>query len=257
MLCWVTPAGRARGLQCVKFLEELEREGMIRLPAVRVRHKRGMPAAVPAAAAVAAPGEITSCGEIRLVRPNSAAAGARWREYIGRHHPLGGSAWYGSQMRYFIVSGGTELGCMLFSAAAWAMAPRDEWIGWDADGRARRLHLVVNQSRYLIFPWVRVKNLASRALALAARQIQGDWLREYCYAPVLLETLVDASLYRGTCYRAANWRYLGETKGRGRNDRRHESALARKAIYAMPLQRDFRQVLQGEKAWKAVDPDAQ
>jgi len=89
---------------------------------------------------------------------------------------------------------------------------------------------------------------------MAARRIQGDWLEDYCYAPVLLETFVDVALYKGTSYKAANWIYLGETQGRGRNDRHTERALTRKAIYMYPLQRDFRAVLKGEKPWKAVEP---
>jgi hypothetical protein len=157
-------------------------------------------------------------------------------------------------MRYFVTSDGVDLGCMLFSASSWALAPREDWIGWTLEDRKARLHLVVNNSRFLLLPWVRVRNLASRALSLAARQLQGDWLEEYLYAPVLLETFIDAT-HTGACYKASNWIYLGETQGRGRNDRDHGKRLSRKSIYVLPLQRDFRAVLKGEKPCKAVDPD--
>jgi hypothetical protein len=123
------------------------------------------------------------------------------------------------------------------------------------DDRKARLNLIVNNSRYLIFPWVHIKNLASKALSLAAKQIREDWLQEYCYAPVLLETFVDLAHFKGTCYKAANWRYLGETKGRGRMDRNKEYALSKKAIFMYPLQDDFKAVLKGEKPCKAVNPD--
>jgi hypothetical protein len=134
---------------------------------------------------------------------------------------------------------------------------RDKWTGWSAEDRKQRLHLIVNNSRFLILPWVHIKNLASKALATAARQIQNDWLKEYCYAPVLLETFVDLEHFRGTCYKAANWTYLGETQGRGRMDRRNEGGLSRKAVFMYPLQKDFKECLRGEKPYKVVNPDEQ
>ena len=123
------------------------------------------------------------------------------------------------------------------------------------DDRKVRLNLIINNSRYLIFPWVHIRNLASKALSLAAKQIQGDWLREYCYAPVLLETFVDLEHFRGTCYKASNWTYLGETKGRGRMDRHTERAVSKKAIFMYSLQNDFKEVLKGDKPFKVVNPD--
>lgn len=144
---------------------------------------------------------------------------------------------------------------MQFSASSWALAEREKWIGWTVDDRKARLHLIVNNSRFLIFPWVHIRNLASKALSLAAKQIQEDWLRKYCYALVLLETFVVLEHFTGTCYKAANWIYLGETKGRGRMDRHTERALSKKAIFMYPLQDDSKAVLKGEKACKAVKPD--
>jgi len=138
----------------------------------------------------------------------------------------------------------------LFSAASWALEDRDKWIGWSEADRNARLFLVVNNSRFLILPNVRIKNLASRALSLAARQIKYDWKREFDYSPVLLETFVDLSRYTGVSYRAANWVLLGRTKGRGRNDRRHDSRLSVKAIFAYPLRPDFADVLKGAKPFK-------
>ncbi|MDO8686476.1 MAG: DUF4338 domain-containing protein [Clostridiales bacterium] len=109
--------------------------------------------------------------------------------------------------------------------------------------------------RFLIFPWVHIRNLASKALSLVIKRIQEDWLREYCYAPVLVETFINLSYFKGICYKAANWIYLGETKGRGRMDRDRECTLSKKAIYMYPLQNDFKEILRGEKPCKAVNPD--
>ena len=144
---------------------------------------------------------------------------------------------------------------MQFSASAWELEERDKWLDWTVDDRKVRLNLIINNSRFLIFPWIHIRNLASKTLSLAAKQIQEDWLREYCYAPVLMETFVDLAHFKGTCYKAANWIYLGETKGRGRMDRNTEYALSKKAIFMYPLQKDFKAVLKGEKACKMVNPD--
>jgi hypothetical protein len=142
---------------------------------------------------------------------------------------------------------------MQFSASAWSLEERDKWIGWTREDKKVRLHLIINNSRFLIFPWVHIKNLASKALSLAAKQIQEDFLRKYCYAPVLLETFVDTEKYQGISYKAANWIYLGQTKGSGRSGRKKD-ILSRKLIFVYPLQADFKACLKGEKPYKVVAP---
>jgi len=179
----------------------------------------------------------------------------RWRHYVNGYHMLGDKQVFGSRLAYFIKSRETILGYLQFSASSWALSTRDDWIGWKVQDRKQRLHLIVNNSRFLILPWVNIKNLASKVLSLAIKQLQEDWLREYCYAPVLLETFVDTSHFAGTCYKASNWTYLGETQGRGRMDREKEYALTRKAIYMYPLQKDFKDGLKGIKPCKTVNPD--
>ena len=127
------------------------------------------------------------------------------------------------------------------------MQARDAWIGWSDEGRQRNLQGIVNNGRFLILPWVRVLGLASKILALSARQLPHDWQTRYGHRPLLLETLVDASRFRGTCYRAANWIYVGQTTGRGRMDREHKAhAHAIKDIYVCPLVRDARRHLCGD-----------
>jgi hypothetical protein len=135
------------------------------------------------------------------------------------------------------------LACLLFTSAAWKMAPRDEHIGWDQAVRQANLPLIVNNSRFLIMPWVRVPNLASHILSLAARQLPRDWLAAYRAQPVLLETLVDAARYHGGCYRAANWTEAGLTQGRGRMDRSGKAQGVRKHIFLFPLHRHWRERL--------------
>jgi hypothetical protein len=155
---------------------------------------------------------------------------------------------FGAQLRYFIKSGKTDavLGCFQFSSPAWTMAPRDRWIGWNNEQRNRNLQKIINNSRFLLFPWVHVKNLASSVLALAAKTVPDDWQRSYGYCPVLMETLVDRKRFKGTCYKAANWLYIGETTGRGRMDRENKRhGIAVKNIYVYPLTFRFRQELVG------------
>src|SRR5665648_801408 len=216
-LGWTTPAGKAKTPQCMSFLKKLEEEGLIKLPALDVSKV--------------------------------------WKRYISDYHMLGNKQVFGAQLAYFIKSKETILGCLQFSASSWALSPRDQWIGWNVQDRKQRLHLIVNNSRYLIFPWVNVKNLASKVLSIAIKQLQEDWLREYCYAPVLLESFVDTSHFAGTCYKASNWLYLGETQGRGRMDTKREYSLSRKAIFMYPLQKDFKDCLKGIKPCKVVNPD--
>ena len=123
------------------------------------------------------------------------------------------------------------------------MAPRDQWIGWDGEHRKKLLHLVLSNDRFLIFPWVQVPHLASHALSLATRQIGEDWLQAFGYRPVLIETFVDPSVFAGTCYRAANWQFLGHTQGRGRMAPDHQARLSEKEIFVYPLQADWKECL--------------
>lgn len=257
-LGWLTPTGKYKEWSCLELLARLEAWGEVRLP------PKGMTGPVRARRVVPsertdAPGQIT--GKLAELEPvavepvRDKEERRLWNEYVERYHPLGYKVPFGAHQRYFIWGQAERLGCLLFAASAWALEARDVFIGWTVADRQRRLELVVNNSRFLVFPWVRVKNLASRALALAARRIRGDWLARYGYGPVLLETFVDGSRYSGTCYRAANWLALGKTAGRGRMDRHKEYRLSPKLIYVYPLTADFRVWLRGQREVDAGKPE--
>ena len=249
---WKRQTGRLKDLECRQLLEHLQTQGWLKLPPVRRLGRRGprpirlTEASAPQAAVEGTAGEFEPL-ELRVVECQPERR--LWTELMERYHYLKYRVPVGANLRYFVLSGqreGVVLGCLLWSSPAWKMAARDEWIGWHAKQRARRLQFIVNNSRFLVLPWVRVRGLASKILAKSARQLPMDWEHHYGYRPWLLETLVDAQKFRGTCYRAANWIRVGQTSGRGRMDRKHKAGgQAVKDIYLYPLTSNPRQRLCG------------
>lgn len=248
---WVTPTGQYKLASCLQLLEKLKAQGTVTLPAkkeFKTNNKKQINFGPRTAPAEAVEGYVNDLEPIDLKPVRDLEDIRLWNEYVHRYHTLGYKRPFGAHQRYFINSGVSEqpLGCILFAAAAWALAARDEWIGWTKVDRSLRVNLIVNNTRFLIFPWVYVKNLASKALSLAVKRIGYDWQKRYGYTPVLLETFVDPTKYRGTCYQAANWIYLGQTTGRGRTDRYKKKLFTSKHIYVYPLVTGFRSYLKGE-----------
>lgn len=244
-LDWTTPNGSYKVSSCLKLLEELEQRDIICLPAKRKKRKQVRSAITPIESEAAIETSLDALGPISLQPVTSTKERALWKGYVESHHYLGYKRPIGSHLFYFVVSAAQQqkLGCMSFSAsAARALAPRDKWIGWDDKHREKLLHLVLYQSRFLIFPWVNVPNLGSKILSVATKQVGDDWVRIHGYRPVLIETFVDTTQYSGTSYRAANWLYLGETQGRG-HDPKHDKKKSRKAIFVYPLQSNWQQDL--------------
>jgi hypothetical protein len=163
-----------------------------------------------------------------------------WNEYIERYHYLGHKPLPGAQLRYFIHAENQPIALLGFGAAAWQTAPRDRYIGWNHDQRQANLHLIVNNARFLILPWVQSKNLASMILAMAAKRLPDDWEAVYAYRPVLMETFVEKPRFEGTCYKAANWTYLGQTKGRGKLGPAGKQSVPIKDLWVYPLNTAFR-----------------
>ena len=163
---------------------------------------------------------------------------------VRKYHYLGLRNTVGENLKYLTRAGcGRPLACLLFGSAAWKTQCRDQFIGWDHPTRERNLQLVTNNTRFLVLPWVRVPCLASRVLLLVARQVRTDWQTKYGHAVHLLETFVDISRFRGTCYRAANWLRLGQTTGRTRNNRCKRIRATVKEVYVLPLSPHFRREL--------------
>jgi len=252
LLGWTRATGRLKARECRDLLERLEAAGEISLPAKRMGRPRGAHTTVPAPASGAvAPlirGTVHDLAPLVIERVTTPEARLLFRELVGRHHYLGYATPYGAHLRYLIYATRPErqvVACMQFSSAAWRMAPRDAWIGWDEATRVRHLPQVVNNSRFLVVPWIAAYNLASTILARVARQVVPDWARMYGVTPVLLETLVDPRRFDGASYRAANWIVVGTTTGRGRNDRHKRAVRIPKRVLIYPLVPDAAQRLQG------------
>ena len=249
LLEWTRPNGGLKNHECRQLLERLQAEGFLELPELQKRGGRGprrpdlsgfCPEPAPVACAV------SECEPLELVLVEDKADSRHWREQMERYHYLGCRVPFGANLRYWVRHGERELACLLWTSPAWKMQARDAWIGWSDEQRRRNLQSIVNNGRFLILPWVEVKGLASKILALSARQMPREWETRYGCRPLLLETLVDTARFRGTCYRAANWIHLGQTSGRGRMDRAHKAhGQAVKDIYIYPLVRDARQRLCG------------
>jgi hypothetical protein len=166
-----------------------------------------------------------------------------WNEYIQRYHYLGYTPLPGAQLRYFVMLDQQVVALLGFGAAAWQAAPRDNYIGWTHALRQRHLPLVVNNARFLILPWIQVKNLASTILGMAVKQVPQDWQEQYAIKPVLMETFVETDRFAGTCYKAANWVHVGQTKGRGKLGPSGTQSVPIKDILLYPLSRDFKKIL--------------
>ena len=249
---WRKPDGHYKEMSCRVALLRMERDGRVRLPAPRKRY--GLPASRVRRTRLGEPGAPIrkKAGELKLsLEVVTAEQSALWNELIDRYHYLGYRRLPGAQLRYFVTSPEGRLALLGFSAAAWATAPRDRYIGWDGYLRKKNLRFVVNNSRFLILPWVSSRNLASRILSLSARQLPGDWQKRYKYRPVLLETFVDRDRFAGTSYKAAGWTCVGQTQGRGKLDVRHERAVPVKTVWVHPLEEDFRKRLFGGNRCRA------
>ena len=245
---WRNAQGRIKDMAARTLLLKLERRGCIELPARQrpssnhFRNRRA-PLVEPAAEPIRS--------DLSKLRPLSASLVVPrsddlrlFKGLLGRHHYLGHRNTVGENLRYLIRDRhGRPLACALFGSAAWKCADRDRFLGWDRACRERNLQALTNNTRFLILPWVEVPHLASHVLGLIARRIRDDWQAKYAHPVHALETFVDRSRFKGTCYRAANWMRLGATQGRTRNDRNRRIEAPVKDVYLFPLIPDFRREL--------------
>jgi hypothetical protein len=225
----------------------MERAGLLVLPPPRGRNGNGKKAAPAQRLLALEPAPLTLPAHhlhaLRLQLVRIPRERLLYRQMMVEHHYLGYYPMPGAQLRYLLYHDAQLLGGLGFGASAWSLADRDRFIGWSGPQRQRNLHLVLNNHRFLLLPWVRSPNLASRVLGWVCRRLGVDWLEHYGYRPVLLETFVQWPRFSGTAYRAANWVCVGVTKGRGKLEKHHQTVLPQKAIFLYPLRPDFKKIL--------------
>jgi hypothetical protein len=243
---WRRPDGQLKDMACRELLRKLESRSLIKLPP---RQCPG-PGRAPIIETVKVNINVISCvfSDLRPVKIIDARSSVHYEKtfnyLLKEYHYLSYGRTVGQNMKYLILGLDDRiLGCLLFGAAAWKSADRDQWIGWPPEIREQNLGLICNNTRFLILPWVNVFNLASYALGSVLRRLSEDWQHRYGSPVALVETFVDTTRYIGTCYKAANWNKIGQTKGRSRQDRYSKLKVPIKDIWVFPLQRNFRDVL--------------
>jgi hypothetical protein len=246
ILKWHTPKGENKIQSCLGALESLEALGVLSLPKKDASKKRGPQKKIiwtnQTDERPLNDDDLNQLTPISLQIATERDDITLWNELVDRYHYLGYRRPIGAHLRYFIVDKhGRKLGCLMFSFAAKSLPCRDEWIGWKDKAHKKHLNLVVNNNRFLILPWVKVKCLASQTLSIAHRQLADDWHERYGYRPVLMETFVDLTKFSATCYRAANWQYLGKTQKRVATNK--VEAKTEKGVYVYPLVNNAKSIL--------------
>ncbi len=242
---WFKLDGGLKEMSCRVALLRMERDGLIRLPPPEKGNGNRTAKVRISSASDPKPDVCVGAGALGPLRLElvGKSTSQLWNELIERYHYLGHKRLPGAQLRYFVYGGSRLLATLGFGASAWSVAGRDRYIGWTAKQRQSNLYLIVNNARFLILPWIQSRNLASKILSLACKQIRQDWYTRYNYRPVLMETFVEINRFTGTCYRAANWQQVGITQGRGKLEKSMQGKLPKKYVLVYPLVKDFKEQL--------------
>jgi len=244
---WVQANGNLRDMVARGFMLELFRAGYINLPQKKKNPPnplamRKKPAEVSIDKTLIAT-NLKSILPLEFIQVRRTDKEKLFNSLIEKYHYLGYTQPVGEHLKYIVYAGKRPLACLAFSSAARHIGPRDAFIGWDSQTLKTNIHLICYNTRFLILPWVRISYLASHILSRAAKIISSDWQKTYNHPVYYIETFVDRGLFAGTCYKAANFTYIGDTTGRGKNDQTGKPNRSIKAIYGYPLTKDFRKVL--------------
>lgn len=249
MLCrqwnWVQPNGKFKEYAARDLLLRLEEKRFIELPP-RLRPKNNLKkksyAQTPLFKSGALDGRVGNYDDLQI-QIVKAVDDYLWGYLLHHYHYLGLPRLVGEYLRYLVYLDGQVVGCLAWASAAFKIKSRDDYIGWDTKTRKERLHLIANNTRFLVLPWVRVKHLASKVLALTLKRLSDDWQTVYHHRICLAETFVDVSRFAGTCYKAANWHCVGLTSGNAKKGNEYQFHGQPKAVYLYPLDRNFRKEL--------------
>jgi hypothetical protein len=245
---WRNANGQLKDMAARSLLVKLNERGLITLPP-----RKQVPSNRMASRSIQLPvwDRMPVCGPLQSLEPltireisSEPADRHQFSSALAEFHYLGYRGTVGENLQYVVTDAdGRPLACLLFGSAAWKCRPRDEYIGWNPQQRARNLHYLTNNTRFLILPWVRVPHLSSRILGRVLRRLSSDWQKKYGHPIVLVETFVEQQRFSGTSYKASNWIRVGSTTGRSRQDREHTIRVPVKDVYIYSLARRFRQEL--------------
>jgi hypothetical protein len=244
---WVQPNGTLKDMVCRGLMLELHRAGYIRLPAKKRRVNnpfvnRTKPAKITIDHSPV-DGKLSAIKPLRFCQVRRTGLEKLFNSLIEHYHYLGYCHPVGEQLKYIIYSQQRPIACLAWSSAPRHIGCRDRFIGWSAHSRKAHIHLLAYNTRFLILPWVQVRCMASHILARMAKIVSEDWQAIYRHPIYFLETFVDKQRFAGTCYKAANWIYLGDTTGRGKNDHTNKANRSIKAVWGYPLSKHFRTLL--------------
>ena len=245
---WVQPNGRLKDMACREVLLTLKRKGLITLPPrfnSANNDKRNLSIPVVETEQIPLEGKPSHFEPVRLQLVRNTPLEPLYNSLIQQHHYLGYKQIVGNHLKYIAFIDDRPVACLGWGSAAWSVKSRDSFIGWDKATKENNLHLVANNTRFLILPWITVKFLASKLLALNAKRIFDDWSKIYNQPLYLLETFVEKNRFKGTCYKAANWLYVGQTKGTAKRGHDHLFHGKIKDVYLYPLRKNFRKKLIG------------
>lgn len=247
---WRQPSGRLKEYACRDLLLRLEEWGHIKLPPRKRRPDGPVQARRVDQLSLSLDTSSVQEGDLHslIVRPISRQERHQWRGLVDRFHYLGDQVIIGEHLLYHAFLEGRLVACLAWGSPARNSRHRETYIGWDVSTKRQRLSYVVNNLRFLILPWVKVKNLASRILSLNANRLSEDWQKAYGHPVYLAETFVDTSRFQGTCYKAANWIYLGDTKGLSKRGNVYYEHGNKKALFVYSLHRHSKDLLCGRRS---------
>jgi len=255
---WRQTNGTLKDMVCRSLLLLLESKGFIKLPPRKSNPpnplaNRKKPLRIPVDES-AVEYSLNELYPINLKQVRRTAREKLFNSLINEYHYLGYSQPVGAHLKYMAFSNGRPIACLAYGSAPWYIGVRDRFIGWPAEIRKKNLHLIINNIRFLILPWVKVPHLASHMLAISRKRVSEDWKRIYKHPVYLLETFVDTERLYATCYKADNWIYVGETTGLGKLSKSNIPTLPKKAVYVYPLSKDFRNKLNKDPSASQIDP---
>ena len=243
---WVQPNGQLKDMACRELLLTLKRKGFLRLPprknsAYNEKRNRSIPVIDTDQTPIQ--GRLSDLPPVTLLSVRNTHFESLYNSLVHQHHYLGYRQIVGQHLKYMAFIDDRPVACLGWGSAAWAVKSRESFVGWNRTVKDQNLHMVVNNIRFLVLPWVSVKCLASRLLSLNIKMIKEDWPAIYHHPIYLLETFVERDRFIGTCYKAANWIYVGETKGTSKKGHDHMFHGKIKDVYLYPLRKDFRKKL--------------